>query len=54
MIRIDVVDIFPGRYEGSVWAVVTDSEGLKHYSNTLDVVYSRTESDIEGEGAGMA
>jgi beta-lactamase regulating signal transducer with metallopeptidase domain len=49
MIRIDVVDIFPGRYEGSVWAVVTDSEGLKHYSNTLDVVYSRTEPDIEGE-----
>jgi len=49
MIRIDVENIFPDGYKGSVWAVVTDSEGIKHYSNTLYVSYPRPEPYTKDE-----
>ncbi len=49
MLRIDIGDLFPKGYLGSVWAVVTDSKGVKHYSRTLNVVYSKPENGTSSE-----
>jgi len=49
MLRIDIGEIFPQGFSGRIWAVAVDSDGLKHYSETLNAVFPRPRHEIGGE-----